>query len=119
MTAFERHLAELVAGSDGGWSLWLAALAGLEEEIRESRLIGRERFDQYPRGELRRLLLAIEDLLRRADFAVEVRETIARQVDDREQTDRIAEVLLRRAREVVAEQELPAENFHLRTDYPR
>jgi hypothetical protein len=105
-TRLERTLAELVAGRDGGWSLWSAALAGLELAVQESREFGEPRFASHPAGELRRLLLAIEDALRRGELAVELREAIMADGDtvpEGRHRERIERVLLDRARQAVDE----------------
>jgi hypothetical protein len=101
----ERALADVVLGHDGGWSFWVAALVALEELAAESRVHGRDRFDDFPEGELRRLMLGIENALERASLAVELRagylgDMDARSVDEHRQA--VADILLERARQHAA-----------------
>jgi hypothetical protein len=105
VSRLERALAELVAGYDGGWSMWEAALSGLELVIRESREYGEPRFASHPAGELRKLLLGVEDSLRRARLAVELRETLMADGDVAEdrRAGAIEALLLDKARTMVDE----------------
>lgn len=98
----ERQLANLIAGRDGGWSLWLAALVGLEEAVADSRQHGHDRFESWPQGELNRLLGAVENALDRATLAVEVRDVFERDeyvVSPETHRYTLAELLLHRATE--------------------
>lgn len=101
MSRLERALADVVLGHDGGWSFWVAGLTALEELAAESRRFGRDRFDEYPEGELRRLMIGVENALERASLAVELRAAMLRDMDARtadEHRDAIATLLLDRAR---------------------
>lgn len=111
MTRIERAIADVVVGHDGGWSFWLAALAGLEAFVLESRVDGRHRFETYPEGEMRRLTIELENVLDRAALAVELRARVMHDLDARtvdEHRDAIAELLLERAHALI-EKKFPVE----------
>jgi hypothetical protein len=75
VAAYERALADLFGGFDGGWAVWRAALSGLELAVERSR----EReggFTSYPAGELRRFLRDVESALTLASTAVDLQATL-------------------------------------------
>jgi len=108
----ERQIATLVAGTQSGWYLWNAALRALELSIDRSRREGVDAFASWPRGELNRLLLDIDEALNMATLAVDLRELITGiedRPDSRVRHD-VAELLLKRARDVMSAKGLPTSN---------
>src|SRR5579862_3695506 len=110
-SVIERRLAALVAGPEAGWWLWNAALQGLELAIEGARS-GRSAFAGWPRGELNRLLVDVEDALAMAALAVDLREVVGGLEDEPDARSRheVAELLLDRAREACRARGLPLSN---------
>jgi hypothetical protein len=100
-TRFERALADLVGGYDGGYVLWLVALMRLDLAIADSR--DRDLFRSYPEGAWNRLLTGIDDALRTCELGVDLERMIQTDGDaagdDTRRAD-VAELLLGRAREL-------------------
>lgn len=99
MARIERQLAELVGGRDGAWSLWLGALAELEQAVWESRADGEGRFASHPKSELRRLRSALTLVLERAELAVDIRAALMADTQPADRTEVLEDMLLERARE--------------------
>lgn len=100
-TRFERALADLVGGYEGGAVLWLVGAMRLELAVNDSRDV--ERFRSYPAGALNRLLTGVDDALRTAELAVDLEEMLAADGDavtEQKRRDDIGAVLLGRAREL-------------------
>lgn len=110
----ERRIATLVAGPEVGRWLWTAALAGLEQAVANARS-GRSSFAGYPRGELNRLLVDVDDALAMAALAVDLHDVVQGLEDepDARAREEVAELLLKRAREACDARGLPWSNAEL------
>jgi hypothetical protein len=100
-TRFERALADLVGGYDGGFVLWLVAMMRLDLVAQDSRDV--DRFRSYPEGALNRLLVGVDDALHTCELAVDLERMIQDNGDGASLDDRkrdVADVLLARAREL-------------------
>lgn len=72
---YERALADLFGGFDGGWALWRAALASLELAVERSR-DAEGRFTSFPAGEMRRLLRDVEGAVALAATAADLQRLL-------------------------------------------
>ena len=100
-TRFERALADLVGGYEGGWALWLVGLMRVELALNDARDV--ERFRAHPEGAWNRLLTGIDDGLRTGELAVDLELMLQADGDTASIDDRrrdVADILLVRAREL-------------------
>lgn len=98
---FERALADLVGGYEGGWALWMVGLMRLELAVGDARDI--DRFRSHPEGAWNRLLVNVDDALRTGELAVDLELMLQADGDVKPEDERsrsVADLLLVRAREL-------------------
>jgi hypothetical protein len=98
---FERALADLVGGYEGGWALWLVGTMRLELAVADARDL--DRFRAYPDGAWNRLLVNVDDALRTVELAVDLERMLQSEGDAAGEDVRrrdVADLLLVRAREL-------------------
>jgi hypothetical protein len=102
--SFDRALADLVGGWDGGATLWelaCARLARLAREYADEPM----RFKSHPAGMLRRLEVACEDALRTVEVAVDLHLALDDELPSEERAAQLVDLLVERARRLAAERQ--------------